>query len=176
MDLNNPLLAQFHMQDQSRKRFYHLLQLKYLDQTIRWCKWTPSERGRAYQIGDCVWIRDKFHKWHLSFGLGLVAAIKDGEHHIIQVKYKRYFDVNYRYSWLHAHALVLLVPADQQLNVIPDFLAAGPEQIHLLDELAQEDPAALPDDDQDEGADDLDESADDQDEGCLLYTSPSPRD
>ena len=46
VDLNNPLLAHFHMQDQSRKRFYRLLQLKYLDKTIRWRKWVPTATTR----------------------------------------------------------------------------------------------------------------------------------
>ena len=171
VDVNNPLLAHFRMQDQSRKRFYRLLQLNYLDKTISWRKWKPTDRGRPYQIGDCVWLKDKFHKRELSFGIALVSGIKksvDGEHRIVQVKYKRYFDSNYRFTYRHAHALVLLVPVGEELNVIPDFLAAGPAQIHLLDELAQQDPAALPDDDQDEdeGADDRDESSDDQEEGA----------
>ena len=89
VDVNNPLLAHFRIQDDSRKRFYRLLQHQYLDKTIKWRKWTPSERGRPYQ----------FHKQELCFGLGLVSAIKhstDGEHRIVQVKYKRFFDSNYR--------------------------------------------------------------------------------
>ena len=64
----------------------------------------------------------------MNFGLGMVEKVKeseDRENRHILIKYKKYYDTSFRYTWRHSNNLILVVAAGEQPLQIPDFFLAG---------------------------------------------------
>ena len=130
---DSPLVAQFRRQSLERMKFFDYLHCKYINKRLLDRKWAET-KGHVFEAGDVVYLRDRDKHNSLHFGLAIVDQIRhsdDHERRFCLVKYKRYFDTHYRYTWRHANTLVLvLAHKDKEKNrTIPDLFGGLPEQL-----------------------------------------------